>query len=96
MSVYVIGRLRTNDFSWLAEYGPTTKTLVEKHGGRYIVQGGSSQRLEGKEELPDAIVVLEFPDAESVHAWHEDPDYQPMIALRQAKSELELIQVVGL
>ena len=96
MSVYLIGRLRTDDWSWLKEYGPATKALIEKHGGRYIVQGGKMENLEGAEELPTAIVIMEFPDAASAHAWHDDPDYQPLAELRQAKSKLELTLVEGL
>ncbi len=96
MSVYVIGRLRTDDWSWIKEYGAATKALIEKHGGHYIAQGGKMEKLEGREELPSAIVMIEFPDAASAHAWHDDPDYQPLIELRQAKSQLELTLVEGL
>ena len=96
MSVYVIGRLRTEDWSWLKEYGAATKALIEKHGGRYLAQGGKTERFEGSEELPSAVVIMEFPDAASAHAWHDDPDYQPLKELRQAKSSLELTLVEGL
>ena len=96
MSVYVIGRLRADDFSWAGEYGPVAKKTVERHGGRYLVQGGAMEKLEGQEELPNVVVLLEFPDTQSVHAWHDDPEYQPMIKLRQEKSELELTMVEGL
>ncbi len=96
MSVYVIGRLRAEDFSWVAEYSPIAEKTVQRHGGKYLVRGANMEKIEGSEDLPTLMVVLEFPDAESVHAWHEDPEYKPMIELRQASSELELTIVEGL
>lgn len=96
MSVYLIGRLRAEDMSWAGEYGPVAAKTVERHGGRYLARGGAMEKLEGNEELPNAVVLLEFPDAASVHAWHADPEYVPMIKLRQASSELELTMVEGL
>lgn len=96
MAVYFVGRLQTDDWSWLSEYGPATKALIEKHGGRYIAQGGKMEAVEGSQPLPSAMVLIEFPDMESAHAWHDDPDYQPLIALRQGKSQLELTLVEGL
>lgn len=96
MSVYFVGRLKTEDWSWLREYGPATTALIEKHGGRYLAQGGKMEAVEGSERLPSAMVLIEFPDTASAHAWHDDPEYQPLKALRQGKSELELTLVEGL
>jgi uncharacterized protein (DUF1330 family) len=83
------------DPSWTKEYGPKTAELVKKHGGRYIVRGGQMERLEGKEALPSVVVVLEFPTMQQARAWHSDPEYQPMIKLRQQGSDLEFILVEG-
>ena len=71
MAVYFIGRLQTDDWSWLKEYGPATTALIEKHGGRYLAQGGRLEAVEGSEALPSAVVLIEFPNTESAHAWHE-------------------------
>ena len=95
MAVYFVGRLKTEDWSWLREYGAATKALIEKHGGRYLAQGGKMEAVEGTQPLPSALVLIEFPDTESAHAWHEDPEYQPLMALRQANSELEMTLVEG-
>ena len=96
MPAYVIGRLKTKDWSWLSEYGPLTAALIEKHGGRYLARGGELGVLEGDAPLPDAYVVLEFPSMEQARAWHADPDYAPMIELRRAHSEIELTLVEGI
>lgn len=96
MPAYAIGRLRAENWSWLAEYGPVVADLVEQHGGRYLVRGGSPKQLEGEEPLPDAYVVLEFPSMQSARAWYDDPAYAPMIALRKPHCAVEFHLVEGL
>ena len=95
MPAYAIGQLTMRDPSWLAEYGPKTAALVEKHGGKYLVRGGAMERLEGEGGLPNVMVVLEFPTLEQARAWYHDPEYAPMIKLRQAGSDLDFILVDG-
>jgi uncharacterized protein (DUF1330 family) len=96
MSAYVVSRVNATQWSWLKQYGAATKSLIEKHGGRYLAQGGKAVALEGAEPLPAALVVIEFPDMASAQAWYADPDYQPLKALRQANAEVELSLVDGL
>jgi uncharacterized protein (DUF1330 family) len=96
MAAYAIGYLQMRDPSWLAEYGPKTQALVEKHGGQYVVRGGAMERLEGRGELPSVIVVIEFPSMAQAKAWYNDPEYAPLIQLRQAGSDLDFILAEGL
>lgn len=96
MTAYVVNRVNATNWSWLKEYNAPTKVLIEKHGGRFLAQGGKAVALEGDEPLPAAMVVIEFPDMASAIAWHEDPDYQPLKALRQANASVELSLVEGL
>ena len=96
MPAYAIGRLKASDWSRLDAYRPTTAALIEKHGGRYLVSGGAIEQLEGDTAPPDALVVLEFPSLEQARAWYEDPEYGPMIELRQRHCELDFLLVEGL
>lgn len=93
MTVYVIGQLRTKRWDWYNEYRSKVEPLIAKHGGRYIVKGGAPAGLEGGEESPDAVVVVAFPDRESVQNWYNDPEYAPMIALRQDAGVLTALVV---
>ena len=95
MAAYVIGRVQVRDSSWVAEYGPKTAALVEKHGGKFLVRRGKMEKLEGKEALPDVVVVIEFPSLEGAKAWYNDPDYAPMIKLRQTGADAEIMVVEG-
>ena len=96
MAAYAIGRLEMRDPSWLQEYGPKTTALVAKHGGKYLVRGGAMERLEGIGQLPSVMVVLEFPSMAQAKAWYHDPEYAPLIKLRQTGSDLDFILVEGI
>jgi uncharacterized protein (DUF1330 family) len=96
MTAYAIGRLQMRDPSWVKAYGPATERLVHKHGGRYLVRGTAMERLEGSGPLPSVMVVIEFPSAAHARAWYGDPEYLPLIRLRQGGSDLDFVLVEGL
>ncbi len=96
MVAYAIGRLQVRNTDWLEEYRAGTGPLVEKHGGKYIVRGDNMVQFEGGDGLPTLMVVIEFPTMEQAQAWHDDPDYQPLIKLRQTGSDLDMMLVEGL
>lgn len=95
MAAYVIGRLQVRDASWREQYRAKVGQIVEKHGGRYLVRGGAMETLEGNTPLPSGIVVLEFPSMEQARAFYHDPDYAPLIKLRQTGSDLDMVVVEG-
>ena len=96
MAAYVIVRiLEMHNSAWREEYVPKTNALVQKHGGRFMVRGGAQESLEGGGKLPNRIVVLEFPSMEHAKAWHNDPEYAPLIKLRQSGCDAELVLVEG-
>jgi uncharacterized protein (DUF1330 family) len=96
MAAYAIGRLEMRQTAWLQEYGPKTAALVARHGGKYLVRGSTMERLEGTGTLPSVVVVLEFPSMAQAKAWYHDPEYAPLIKLRQTGADLDFILVEGL
>jgi len=94
MTAYVILEVSVTDHSWQSSYLEPTAKLVAKHGGRYLALG-SPEKIEGDRELPSAVVLLEFPSIEASKAWHADPEYQPLIKLRQSGSTAEGLLLAG-
>jgi uncharacterized protein (DUF1330 family) len=98
MAAYIIGLLRSAPLgmAWVKEYLPKTAALVAKHGGKALIGGNSAPRplaLEGAEEPPLAVVLLEFPSLKQAQAWHADPDYAPLKQLRQANVDMQVFIV---
>ena len=96
MPAYFIGGVDVSDPSWLKEYGRKVGALVEKHGGRYLVRGGATEVKEGTAPSSRVMVVIEFPSMENARALYNDPEYAPLIKLRQTGSSGDLVLVEGL
>ena len=94
MTAFIVFDIIINNNSWQEKYLAPKAELVAKHGGRYIALG-SPEKLEGNREAPSALVIIEFPSAEAAKAWHADPKYQPLMALRQSGSISEALLVAG-
>ena len=96
MSAYIIGQVRVTDASWVEEYVGRIIPILEKYGAKYIARSFDAEKFEGEEKVADAVVIVEFPSVEQAKAWYSDPDYAPLIDIRQAGSSAELTLVDGL
>jgi len=92
---YVIGRMKIHHREWMDEYFSKVPELIESHGGKFVVRGGNPHILEGEEELPDAVFLLEFPSRDQALAFWQSAEFAPLIQLRQTGSQLEAILVDG-
>jgi len=95
MPVYVIVEVEMKDAALYEQYKPHVPALVKKHGGVFLVRGGRTESLEGNWN-PDRLVLFRFPDAGSAHAFFDDPEYQPLKALRHRASTSRVVLVEGL
>lgn len=93
MSVYLIAEMVWKNTDWLADYLAVVPQLVLKHGGRYVVQTGEIERIEGSRDRTDGVVILEFPDRDAAMAFLNDPDYESPKAARLANTISETILV---
>ncbi len=97
MPAYIFGKLFVDNWDWYREYRSVTEPLVEKYGGRYLIKGGDSERLEGDEPPAHALVLIEFPGREAALGWYADPGYARMIALRKTSGvTTELLLAEGI
>jgi len=94
MAVYLIANLQVHDLELHAEYRRLVPPLIAKHGGEYLVRGGAIEVIEGSWQL-DRLVVLRFPTREAFRAFYDDPDYAPLLAMRQRASTTDMIVADG-
>jgi uncharacterized protein (DUF1330 family) len=74
------------------EYRVKVGPMIEKYGGRYLTKGNAHQFPEGGHWEPQRVVIIEFPDKQSLGAWYSSPEYQPLIALRkECTSDLDML-----
>ena len=94
MPAYVIADLTVTDAAAFEEYRRQVPATIERYGGRYLVRGGSYERLEG-EWQPNRLVVLEFPTRDAARRWYDSEDYCGPRALRQRTAVTHVILVEG-
>ena len=94
MPGYIIADVEIHDEAGYAEYRKRVPATIAAYGGRFVVRGGTVERLEGDWE-PNRIVVLEFPSVEQAREWWESEQYREPKAMRQAASTGTLLLVEG-
>jgi len=94
MAAYMIVDLDVSDAVAYEEYKTKVPALIQKHGGKYLVRGGKFTVLEGSWK-PTRLVLFEFPNTAAVQALFDDPEYQPLKALRQRVAKTDVVVVEG-
>jgi uncharacterized protein (DUF1330 family) len=94
MSAYIIVNVEVNNPAAYEEYKSKVPALIRKHGGEYLVRGGTLVIAEG-DWRPTRLVLLRFPDFDSAQAFFDDPEYQPLGTLRQRVSKADIVIVEG-
>jgi uncharacterized protein (DUF1330 family) len=95
MAVYLIVDVDAKDPSALERYRAEVPAFIRKHGGEYLVRGGAFEVLEGDWQ-PTRLVLFRFPDTQSVKGFINDPEYQPLKALRHRVAKTSMVVVAGI
>ena len=65
---------------------------AEKHGGRLLVCGDRVTVVDGAWK-PTNLLIVEFPDAESLNSWVGSSDYAGMLELVSRSAEMSIVTV---
>lgn len=94
MRGYLILDLKVKNYHEFKKYIENIPAFIEKHGGRYIVQGVVPEVLEGDWQ-PERLVVLEFPSPSAARDFLRDPQAQPLFAIRHKSTTGNLLLAEG-
>jgi uncharacterized protein (DUF1330 family) len=95
MAAYLFVNIEVSDPAAYAEYRNGVSPLIYKHGGEYLARGGATELIEG-DWTPGRLVLLKFPDMAALQAFLNDPEYQPLKALRLRAAETQMLAVEGI
>lgn len=90
---YWIARLTINDQAAYDEYRKRNAIPFARHGGKFIVRGGTHETLLGTSRQHN--VVLEFPSYEAALACFHSPEYQQASQYLKKGCEVDLIIATG-
>lgn len=94
MKAYLVLDFAIRDSSGFMPYVTAIPTLIERHGGRYIVRGESPTIIEG-DWAPERLVILEFPSRADAQRFLSDPESKALFAVRHAATDGRLVLVDG-
>ncbi|HKV00050.1 MAG TPA: DUF1330 domain-containing protein [Vineibacter sp.] len=94
MAAYIIVDLDIKDAVQFERYRQEVPALTRKHGGEYLVRGGTVRIYEGDWQ-PKRVVLFRFPSLQAIDDFMNDPAYAELKALRQAIADTDLIAVEG-
>jgi uncharacterized protein (DUF1330 family) len=90
MSACVIGHITVKDAEKWAQYRAQVPATLAPWGAELLFRGQRAGILAGQHEHVDTVVIR-FPDADTVDAWYNSPEYQALIPLRQQAADLDLV-----
>jgi len=94
MKAYLVLDFSIIDIDNFMVYVRDIKQYIEKHKGKYIVEGVKPEVIEG-DWAPDTLVILEFPSSENAKEFLNDSNIQPLFDSRKKTTKSKLILVNG-
>ena len=95
MKYYAVAQLTVTDPSWVSSYVAEVTPLVEQMGGRYLARSARIERIEGAGELPQLVLLIEWPSKEAAEAFYASPAYARHREARIRGAENEFLLVSG-
>jgi uncharacterized protein (DUF1330 family) len=95
MTAYLIADVDVKDATLFEEYKREVPATEARHGGKYLARGGQTKVLEGDWQ-PHRLVILEFPDMDSLLAWYDSPEYARLKTIRERSATTRIIALEGI
>ncbi|RAS09403.1 DUF1330 domain-containing protein [Cupriavidus alkaliphilus] len=95
MAAYLIADVDVTDPALFEEYKREVPATEARYGGKYLGRGGRAKVLEGDWQ-PHRLVIVEFPDMDSLMAWYDSPEYGRLKAIRERCATTRIIALEGI
>ncbi len=94
MAAYLLVDCEVTDPAQYESYKKLAAPAIARHGGRYLVRGGKTAQIEG--DWPaNRVVIVEFPDADTVRRFYDSPEYRAARAERKGAANMKMLLVEG-
>lgn len=91
---FIVDQLEVTDAETMKKYAAGVADTVAKYNGKIVVRGGDFEVKEGDWQ-PKRIIVLEFPDMDTLRGWYDGPEYADLKSMRLASSRSNAVMVEG-
>src|SRR4051794_23627875 len=94
MLAYYVAEHIITDQEKFEEYRRKVLPMIEKYGGHYLTKGGTHRFPEQPHWKPDRAVIIEFPNMDSLDAWYNSAEYQPLMKLRKDATSVQDLIII--
>ena len=94
MTAYCVGRIRIKDAAAWELYRSQVGATIAQFGGEVMFRGGLQQVLSGAGDH-DSVVAIRFENIEAAKRWHDSPEYQSLVPVREQGAEVSLVLYEG-
>jgi uncharacterized protein (DUF1330 family) len=93
---YLVAEAKVGDADAYETYKALAQDAIARHGGRYLVRGGTVEVLEGKWTNVPRLVIVEFESVDAARRFYASPEYQSARAARQGVAEMNMLVIAGI
>lgn len=90
MAAYCVGQIRVKDAASWEQYRSQVGATIAQYGGEVQFRAAIETVFVGRGEH-DSVVALRFADIEAAKRWHDSPEYQALIPLRDQGADVTLV-----
>ena len=90
MTALMIAQISVKDPETFQQYMTKTQQVARPYGAEMVSRSKACRRLAGDALDHQMTVVVRFPSLERLDAWHDSPEYQELIGLRQAGADMTM------
>ena len=87
MTAYVVVHAKVKNPEKLATYAKAAGDTIADHGGKFTVRATIVGFMTGDADY-DRMVLIEFPDVDTVRTWYESTAYQALIPIRDEAADM--------
>jgi uncharacterized protein (DUF1330 family) len=89
MPAYLVGTIKVRDPQAWQAYVEQVGATFGPFGGHVVFRGSKMDELNGVAH-GERVVIVEFPDLDSLRRWHDSPEYQALIPHRNQGADVVL------
>ena len=91
---YALIDVEVTDQAAFAEFRERAPSVVEAHGGKFLVRGGATEVVQG-DWTPHRVIVIEFDSVERAKSWWNSPAHTELRAMADRCSRTTTTIVEG-
>lgn len=90
MPAICIGHIRVKKADAWEQYRRKVGSTIAQYGGTVLFRGRRLKTFSG-EMLHENMVTLQFEDIDAANRWHNSPEYQALVPIREQGADVTLV-----